>query len=73
MRHAMPAPRRGVRVVERTPSGLNRFRSILIRGAKKPANFLAPLRFAFGIICWRHALPGQALNPDGHKPVAVAR
>ena len=45
-------------VVERTHSWLNRFRSILIRWAKKPANYLALLHFACGIITWRHALPG---------------
>ena len=37
---------------------LNRFRSILIRWAKKPANYLALLHFVCGIICWCHALPG---------------
>jgi putative transposase len=37
-------------VVERTQSWLNRFRSILIRWAKKPANYLALLHFACGII-----------------------
>jgi putative transposase len=45
-------------VVERTHSWLNRFRSILIRWAKKPANYLALLHFALAIITWRHALPG---------------
>ena len=44
-------------VVERTHSWLNRFRSILIRWAKKPANYLALLHFALAIITWRHALP----------------
>ena len=44
--------------VERTHSWLNRFRSILIRWTKKPANYLALLHFACGIITWRHALPG---------------
>ena len=45
-------------VVERTPSWLHRFRAVLIRWNKKPANSLAPLHFAFGLIAWRHALPG---------------
>ncbi len=45
-------------VVERTHSWLNRFRAVLIRWNKKPANYLALLHFAFGIIAWRHALPG---------------
>jgi putative transposase len=55
-RHAGAKARRWV--VERTHSWLNRFRSILIRWAKKPANYPALLPFACGIICWRHALPG---------------
>ena len=37
---------------------LDRFRSILIRWAKKPSNYLALLHFALAIITWRHALPG---------------
>ena len=45
-------------VVERTHSWMNRFRGIMIRWCKKPANYLALLHFAFGIIAWRHALPG---------------
>jgi putative transposase len=45
-------------VVERTHSWLNRFRAILIRWSKKPANYLALLHFACGIISWRYALPG---------------
>lgn len=49
-------------VVERTHSWLNRFRAVLIRWNKKPANYLALLHFAFGVIAWRHALPGQALS-----------
>ena len=49
-------------VVERTHSWLNRFRSILIRWAKKPANYLALLHFALALITWRHALPGYALS-----------
>src|SRR3954449_1555929 len=55
-RHAGGKARRWV--VERTHSWLNRFRSILIRWAKKPANYLALLHFALAIITWRHALLG---------------
>ena len=55
-RHARAKARRWV--VERTHSWLNRFRSILIRWTKKPANYLALLHLACGIITWRHALPG---------------
>ena len=55
-RHARAKARRWV--VERTHSWLHRFRSILIRWAKKPANYLALLHFALGIVAWRHALPG---------------
>jgi len=45
-------------VVERTHSRLHRFRSILIRWAKKPANYLALLHLALAIITWRHAPTG---------------
>lgn len=45
-------------VVERTHSWFNRFRAILIRWSKKPANHLALLHFVCGIIAWRHALTG---------------
>ena len=55
-RHARAHARRWV--VERTHSWLNRFRAGLIRWNNKPANDLAPLHFAFGIITWRHAPPG---------------
>jgi putative transposase len=55
-RHAGGKARRWV--VERTHSWLNRFRSILIRWAKKPANHLALLHCALAIITWRHALLG---------------
>lgn len=55
-RHARGKARRWV--VERTHSWLNRFRSIVIRWAKKPANYLALLHLACGVITWRHALPG---------------
>jgi putative transposase len=40
-------------VVERTHSWLNRFRGILIRWNKKPANYIAMLHFAFAIITYR--------------------
>ena len=40
-------------VVERTHSWLNRFRAILIRWNKKPANYLALLHLAFAIIAYR--------------------
>src|SRR3982751_3574009 len=55
-RHVQATARRWV--VERTHSWLNRFRSILIRWTKKPANYLALLHFACAIISWRHALLG---------------
>jgi putative transposase len=42
-------------VVERTHSWLNRFRRILIRWEKKPANYLAMLHFALALITWRTA------------------
>ena len=45
-------------VVERTHSWFNRFRAILIRWSKKPANYLALLHFACAVIAWRYALPG---------------
>jgi putative transposase len=45
-------------VVERTHSWLNRFRAILIRWNKKPANYLALPHLALATITWRHALPG---------------
>ena len=53
-RHAQAKARRWV--VERTHSWLNRFRGVLIRWNKKPANYLAMLHFACAIISWRHAL-----------------
>jgi putative transposase len=55
-RHARAKARRWV--VERTHAWLNRFRAILIRWNKKPANYLALVHLACGIITWRHALPG---------------
>jgi transposase len=42
-------------VVERTHSWMNRFRSILVRWAKKPENYLALLHFAAGLIACRAA------------------
>ncbi len=40
-------------VAERTHSWLNRFRRILIRWEKKPANYLAMLHFACALITYR--------------------
>lgn len=40
-------------VVERTHSGLNRFRRILIRWEKRTDTYLAMLHLACGIITWR--------------------
>ena len=40
-------------VVERTHSWMNRFRGILIRWNKKPANYIAMLHFVFAIIAYR--------------------
>jgi len=42
-------------VVERTHSGMNRFRRILIRWDKKPENYLAFLHFACALIAFRAA------------------
>ena len=42
-------------VVERTHSWMNRFRGILIRWCKKPANYIAMLHFALAIITYRCA------------------
>jgi putative transposase len=42
-------------VVERTHSWMNRFRGVLIRWCKKPANYIALLHFAFAIITYRAA------------------
>ena len=55
-RHARAKARRWV--VERTHSWLHRFRAILIRWNKKPANYLALLHLALAVITWRHPLPG---------------
>jgi hypothetical protein len=50
-------------VVERAHSWMNRFRRLLIRWDKKPANYLALLHFACGLIAFRAAgLFGQALR-----------
>lgn len=50
------APKKARRwVVERTHSWLNRFRRILIRWDKKPANYIALLHFACGLIAFRAA------------------
>jgi putative transposase len=42
-------------VVERTHSWMNRFRSLLIRWAKKPKNYLGLLQFVCGLIAYRAA------------------
>jgi putative transposase len=42
-------------VVERTHSWMNRFRRVLIRWDKKPANYLAFVHFACGLIAFRAA------------------
>lgn len=42
-------------VVERTHSWMNRFRRLLVRWDKKPANYLAFLHFACGLIAFRAA------------------
>lgn len=42
-------------VVERTHAWMNRFRSLLIRWAKKPANYEGLLHFACGLISYRAA------------------
>ena len=55
-RHAHAKARRWA--VERTHSWRNRFRSILIRWAKKPANYLALIHLACAVIAWRYALLG---------------
>src|SRR5262245_60722958 len=52
-RRAGHKARRGV--VERTHSWRNRFRGILIRWSKKPANYIALLHFAFALITYRGA------------------
>ena len=42
-------------VVERTHSWMNRFRRLLVRWDKKPANYLAFLQFACALIAFRFA------------------
>jgi putative transposase len=42
-------------VVERAHSWMNRFRRLLVRWEKKPANYLAFLHFACGLIAFRAA------------------
>ena len=54
-KHAGPASKRGALVVERTHSWMNRFRSLLIRWAKKPENYLGLLHFVCGLIAYRAA------------------
>lgn len=53
---ALDANKRARRwVVERTHSWMNRFRRILVRWDKKPANYLAFLHFACALIAFRAA------------------
>ena len=54
--HANAKARRWV--VERTHSWFNRFRGVLVRWNKKPANYLAMIHIACGVIAWRTALSG---------------
>jgi putative transposase len=50
-------------VVERTHSGMNRFRRILIRWEKRADTYLAMLHLTLGIITWRATgLLGQVLS-----------
>lgn len=42
-------------VVERTHSGMNRFRRLLVRWDKKPEHYVAFLHFACGLIAFRAA------------------
>ena len=42
-------------VVERTHSWMNRFRSLLIRWAKKAENYLGLLHFVCGLLAYRAA------------------
>ena len=42
-------------VVERSLSGMNRFRRILVRWDKKPENYIAFLHFACALIAFRAA------------------
>jgi putative transposase len=49
-RHARAKARRWV--VERTHSWMNRFRGILIRWSKKPANYMAMLHMSFAFIIY---------------------
>jgi transposase len=41
--------------VERTHTWLNRFRGILVRWCKKPANYTATLHLACVVITWKQA------------------
>ena len=50
--HARAKARRWV--VERTHSWMNRFRGILVRWCKKPANYIAMLHIAFAFIIYGH-------------------
>ena len=52
---AKPGQRARRWVVERTHSWMNRFRSLLIRWAKKAENYLGLLHFVCGLIAYRAA------------------
>jgi transposase len=55
LRHPSPASKPAALVVERTHSWMNRFRSLLIRWAKKAENYLGLLHFVCGLIAYRAA------------------
>jgi transposase len=61
--------RRGV--VERTHAWMNRFRSLLIRRAKKAENYLGLLHFVCGLIAYRAAglfgYPFTLIHYDGWR------
>ena len=52
-REKVPGYRARRWVVERTHSWMNRYRAVLVRWCKKPANFLATLHFALALITYR--------------------
>jgi transposase len=54
-RKAIPGYRARRWVVERTHSWFNRFRRLLIRWEKKPANYIAFLHFACAIMTYKNA------------------
>jgi putative transposase len=54
-RRRSPARKPAALVVERTHAWMNHFRSLLIRWAKKPENYLGLLHFVCGLIAYRAA------------------